>query len=434
MFYFAYTRDDQANNANWPITFLYNGGPGSSSSWIHLGGNGPKRFNFGDEGYTIGSSALEDNAYTLLTDSDIVFIDPINTGYSRVAAGVPTTTYDGLQQDAGSIGDFMKLYLTTNNRMGSPKFIVGESYGGMRSPVLARYLDEQLHIKLDGVVLISPWLDGIGDMIFNSAGQPADPADDVPYVDYLPEYATIAWYHKKLSSSMQSKTAEEVYEEALKYARTDYLDALTLGDELPASTQSKVLKKLEEFTGLSPAELQTTGIRVGLDYFRTELLKDQGLVFGYYDGRMTAKLADPTTQDPSDAFNPIFAAGFKEYFAGPLKITEAVDYQDEYNWNVWPGAVNAGGIEGGYINVENDLNTLLTNNPTMKFYIASGLFDTVCPAAEVKYMVDHLQPAVAARIQIDHYPAGHPIYFGQISAKQFQGVMSSFLSKQAPLP
>jgi carboxypeptidase C (cathepsin A) len=309
---------------------------------------------------------------------------------------------------------------------------MGESYGGMRSPVLARYLDEQLGIKLDGVVLISPWLDAIGDMIFDSP----DPADDLAYIDYLPEYATIAWYHKKIDPEFAGLTLEQVYEAAVKYAQSDYLDALALGDEVPQATRDAVEKRLSQFTGLPLADVQTNGLRISLDHFRSNILKDTGEVVSWYDGRMHAKVADPENNDPTDALNPIFAKQFTDYFGGILGIRSDLKdgYDDEYNFPSWPGANRAGAIEGGYLNVLTDINKLMTKNPTLKFYIASGLYDLTCPAAEVHFMVDHLDPAVAERIQIGHYPAGHPIYFGQVSAKQYSTEMSTFLTKRAPLP
>jgi carboxypeptidase C (cathepsin A) len=279
-------------------------------------------------------------------------------------------------------------------------------------------------------VLISPWLDAIGDMIFDAS----DPADDLPYVNYLPEYATIAWHHHRIGGGLQRKSLEEVYAAAEAYAKNDYIDALSLGAELPDGQRSKVLKKLGEFTGLSKADLEANGIRIDLDHFRNGVLKDQGQVVAYYDGRMSGKVVDPVKNDPYDAFDPIFTAGMKTYFGGTLGISSDLPYQDMYDPPSWPGANPAGAIEGGYLNVMGDLNTLLSRNPSMKFYIASGLFDLVCPAAEVHFMVSHLKPAVARRIEIGHYPAGHPIYFGQESAAKFAAEMATFLKVRFPLP
>lgn len=426
LFYFSYTRDDHAGDATWPVTFLFNGGPGAPSDWLHLGGMGPKKMDFGPEGITPTTAALSDDKYTLLANSDLVFIDPISTGYSRAAQGVDATQFNGLQQDAQSVGDFVRAYLTTYNRTASPKYILGESYGGMRLPVLSRYLDEQLGIKLSGIIFMSPWLDASGDTNFGGL----DASDDIPYMGYFPAFAAVAWYHQKLDPSFEAQTEEQIFQQAYTFATTDYAEALAQGDGLPADQRTKVIAELSALTGLPTTLFDTSNLRVGVDLFRTSILSSTGDTVAYYDGRMAAKVADPTEQDPYDVFNGLFDTADTSYFTGTLGVTTDLQYASN-NWTTWPGAPDVGGITGGYINVLDDINTLLANNPQLKVFIANGYFDMVCPAGDDLFMINHLAPAAAARFEIHRYPGGHPIYFSDIGHQQFA---SDIVSLYAPAP
>lgn len=427
MFYFSYTRDDKSGNSAWPVTFLFNGGPGSPSDWVHLGGLGPKTMDFGPEGIQPTTGTLYDDPYTILASSDIVFIDPISTGFSRPAQGIDPSEFNGLNQDADSIGDFINGYLTLNKRTASPKFLIGESYAGMRIPVLSRYLDEKLGIKLTGISFISPWLDAMGDTNFGDF----DPADDVPFIGYLPEYATSAWYHHNLSADQQAKDVETIYTEAETYANEGYAEALAQGDDLSYDDKDAAIRQISTLTGLSHDIVANHNLRVGPEVFRVEVVKDQGAVVGYYDGRMQEVVADPNTQDPYDLFNPVFNTA-DGYFTTTLGVVTDLAYAGN-NWNSWPGENAQNQIQGGYLNVLTDITTLLTNNPSLKVYVASGLYDMVCPPAEVHYMIRHLKPEVASRMDIHHFQAGHPIYFGSISHKIFAEDMAKFMASDSSM-
>lgn len=419
MFFFAYTRDDHQGDKSWPVAFLSNGGPGSDSDWIHLGGMGPKTINLGAEGTSTSATSIGDDANTLLQDTDLVFVDPINTGYSRVAQGIDVTDYDGLDQEADSIGDFIMGYMTQFGRQSSPKYVVGESYGGMRLPVLNRYLDEKLNIKTAGLIFISPWLDSIGD-------DTEDMADDLPYVTLLPQFAATAWYHNKLPATMQEKDVATVFNEAEAFANDGYISALAEGDSLSSADSSNIATTLASYTGLTAKYIQDQNLRISADTFRVQLLKDQNLTLSYYDGRMSAVLTDPTTQDPTDAFNGIFASIEAVYFPKTLGIQTDLPYQSN-NYPQWPGAPTDT-IDGGYMRVLSDLTTTMQNNASLKVFMANGYYDFVCPPGEVHYMVDHMPAAVASRITKATYPGGHPVYFGTTARGNFVQDLSPMFS------
>jgi carboxypeptidase C (cathepsin A) len=427
LFFFAYTRDDHAGDRNWPLAFVFNGGPGAPSEWQHLGGQGPKTLNFGPEGITPGAATLADDPNTLLAYADLVFIDPIGTGYSRPASGVDLTQFDGLDADAGSIGDFIQGYVAQFGRAASPKYLVGESYSGMRLPVLGRYLDEKLGMKMTGIAFLSPWMDAIADDVFGITDQ----ADDIPYTTYLPEYATIAWYHQKLAPDLQEMTLEQVYAAAQTFADTTYLDALSAGDDLPADQKAKVAADLSRFSSLDAAAWSQANLRLSLGDFRNGVLKSAGQVVGYYDGRMQGTVANPGIDDPYDAFDPLFKGAEAGYFSGTLGIQTDLPYATN-NWQSWPGANASGSIQGEYLGVLDDIDTLLANNPDLKVYVASGLYDLVCPAAEVQYLLRHLKPETAQRIKVGHYPAGHPIYFGSVAHAQFNTDLGALMGSAHP--
>jgi len=422
LFFFAYTRDDHKGDASWPISFLSNGGPGSSSDWIHLGGLGPKVIDLGQEGISTEPTTLIDNGSTLLADSDLVFVDPINTGYSRPAKGVDPSSYDGLNQEADAIGDFIAEYLQGFGRLASPKYIVGESYGGMRLPVLGRYLDEKLAIKVNGLIFISPWLDAIGD-------DTSDMADELPYVTLLPEYAASAWYQKKLSPELEAKSVAEVYSEADAFANGDYLAALTEGDTLSQGAREQIASALAGYTGLSVQAVESQNLRISTDAFRVGLLKDRGLTLSNYDGRMAAAISNPDTQDPTDALNPIFAGIEASYFPRALGIQTDLPYQGN-NWTSWPGAPTDQ-IQGGYLQVLDDLTTFMRNNPTVKVSMSNGYYDFTCPPGEVHYLVNQLPIDVESRITLAIYPGGHPVYFGSVARAAFVGAIAPMFSEAA---
>src|SRR5215470_15841895 len=274
IFYMAYTRDGVAPGRR-PITFTFNGGPGSSSVWLHLGAIGPRRVVMGDNGEPLPPPyRLVDNEYSWLAFTDLVFIDPVTTGYSRPAPGEKPEQFHGVQEDIESVGEFIRLYTTRYARWASPKFLAGESYGTTRAAGLSGYLQDRFGMYLNGIVLISS--------ILNFQTADFNVGNDLPYVLFLPSYTTTAWYHKKLVPELQADFHKAV-EESEKFALNDYTLALMQGARLPDAERQKTVAKLARYTGLSPKFIELNDLRVALPRFTKELLREERRTIGRLD-------------------------------------------------------------------------------------------------------------------------------------------------------
>src|ERR1700746_2024602 len=244
VFYVAYTRDDVSDSAKRPVTFTFNGGPGSASIWLHLGAFGPRRVEMGDAGALLPPPyKLVDNEYSLLDVTDLVFIDPVSTGYSRAVPGEAPKQFHGVQEDIESVGDFIRLYATRSKRWTSPKFLAGESYGTTRAAGLSGYLQQRYGMYLNGIILISS--------ILNFQTAQFDTGNDLPYILFLPTYTAIAWYHKKLPADLESAGLQKALEESRNFAAHEYTDVLMSGDNLPAARRKEIAAKVSRLTGLS---------------------------------------------------------------------------------------------------------------------------------------------------------------------------------------
>src|SRR6266513_4792360 len=259
IFYVAYTKDDVNDPSQRSLTFSFNGGPGSSSVWLHLGLFGPRRVQMGDAGSLLPPPyKLVDNDVSLLDISDLVFIDPVSTGYSRAVPGEAPQQFHGITPDVESVADFIRLYATRNKRWSSPKFLAGESYGTTRAAGLSGYLQQRYGMYLNGIVLISS--------ILNFETAKFDTGNDLPYILYLPTYTAIAWYHKKLAADLQGDLQKAI-EESRKLAVGEYADALMVGDALPRARRSEITLKLARLTGLSPDYIDRTNLRIEITRF-----------------------------------------------------------------------------------------------------------------------------------------------------------------------
>src|SRR5262249_1186773 len=277
MFFMAYTLDDEGARARRPLTFSFNGGPGAASVWRHLGGIGPKRVRMNSDG-TMPPPPYElvDNEFTWLNQTDLVFIDPIGTGYSRAVRPELAAKFFGLQGDIESVGEFIRMYLTRYERWTSPLFLAGESYGTTRASALSGYLIDR-GIAFNGIVLIST--------IMNFETTNFAAGNDLPYEMFLPSYAATAWYHKKLPSDLQSRSVQELVAEVEQWAATDYTRALERGDRMSAQERQEVIAKLSRYTGLSPQFIDNANLRVSLSLFRKELLRAERRSIGRLDAR-----------------------------------------------------------------------------------------------------------------------------------------------------
>jgi carboxypeptidase C (cathepsin A) len=403
-FFAAYTRDDIEDKTKRPVTFAFNGGPGSSSVWLHLGIVGPRRVYMTDDGYMPQPPfKLVDNEFSLLDVSDLVFIDPVSTGFSRPVEGQKAREFHGFQKDIESVGDFIRLYTTRYQRWTSPKFLIGESYGTTRSAGLSGYLQERHGMYLNGIMLVSSILD------FQTAH--FDPGNDLPYILFLPTYAATAFFHGKVRTR---KSLESFLKEVEKFASGEYTLALAKGSSLPARERSRIALELARFTGLSPEYILRSDLRIEIFRFTKELLRDKNRTAGRLDTRFTGMDRDSAGEnfeyDPSMAaiIGP-YTATFYDYVRGELKFESDLPYEI-LNPKVWPWSFAQN--ENNYVNVAETLRKSMSTNPYLKVHVANGYFDLATPYFATRHTFNHLglDASLQDNISMSFYPAGHMMY------------------------
>ncbi len=425
VFFVAYTLDDVTNVASRPLSFVFNGGPGSSSVWLHLGGLAPRRADLTDEGESLPPPyRLVDNESTWLDQSDLVFIDPVSTGFSRPTTKEEAGQFHGLKEDIASVGEFIRLYTTRQGRWLSPKLLVGESYGTTRAAGLSEYLQTRYGLYLNGIVLVSSVLN-FGSLSFA-------PQNDLPYVGFLPGYAVTAWYHKKLSPDLQSRTVHQVAAEARAFAGNEYSLALRHGDGLSAEEQTRVAEGLSRLTSLPTAYWLQHHLKVSDSLFFGQLLRDDGRMLGRLDSRFSGFRYEPGTDateeyDPSDeAVAGPFTAAFNDYVRKDLSFSSDLPY--ETLANVQPWHFGEGG--GGYPDTGEDLRKAMTRNPYLKVWVTCSYYDLATPfyAAELVVAGLNLNPAIRSNLRITDYEAGHMLYIHKPSREKFKADFVSFLN------
>ncbi|HJW92820.1 MAG TPA: peptidase S10 [Thermoanaerobaculia bacterium] len=379
VFFVAYTRDG-ADAAKRPVTFSFNGGPGSSSVWLHMGCLGPKRVAYGDdEGHAAPPpSHLVDNEATILDVTDLVFIDPITTGYSRAIPVKEDTKYHGFEGDLDSVGEFIRLWTTRNNRWSSPKFLAGESYGTTRAAGLSGWLQDH-GIFPNGIILISS--------ILNFQTARFETGNDLPYELFLPTYTAIAWYHHKLPADLQSKSIADVTSEAEQFAIGPYASALMRGDALTDAEKNEITQKVARYTGLRPEYVAESNNRIRIDRFDKELLRDRRRTVGRYDGRFIGIDRDAAGErnesDPSySAVHGAFTAVFNDYVRRELKFESDLPYEILTS-RVRPWSYDK--YENRYLDVSETLRDAMTENQYLHVYVANGYYDLATPFAATKY-------------------------------------------------
>jgi carboxypeptidase C (cathepsin A) len=435
IFSVAYTRSDMKDVHQRPIAFLYNGGPGSASVWLHMGAFGPRRVVTPNaESAPPPPYQVEDNANSLLDKTDLVFIDPVGTGYSRAVGKAQDKDFWGIDADVKSFAQFMNIYVTRNNRWNSPKFLIGESYGTFRSAALSNYLQSNDGMYLNGIVLISTVLD-LGTLSFNTG-------DDMPYIFYLPSYAATAWYHKVLEDRPADLSA--FLNEVKQFASTEYAQALMKGSKLPGPERDQVLKKLSRYTGLGEDYLRKADLRVNLPQFMAELQRSRGLTTGRLDARFsgpqTDLLAEFAAYDPLEtATTGPFTAAFNNYVREELKFTEERKYDvlNESANRQWDWKHHSGENFGfpGSPNVEADLLQALVANPHLHVQAENGLFDLATPFFATEYTMDHLglPEKLRGNIDLEYYEAGHMMYLRSDSLGKLKTNISSLIDKSDPM-
>jgi carboxypeptidase C (cathepsin A) len=407
IFYVAYTADNAGSKAKRPLTFVFNGGPGSASIWLHMGSFSPVRVKFADDKGNAPAPPYEyeDNPYTWLGFTDLVFIDPVSTGYSRPAKGVQASDFHGYNEDLASVGDFIRLYVTQGQRWGSPKFIAGESYGTTRAAGLSGYLQSRYGIYLNGITLISSVLNF--QLIDFSHG------NEMPFVFFLPTYATTAGYHHKLTADLESLTPAELTRRAEVFAGGTYATFLMEGDNAPAELTARVVDSLHYFTGLSTTYIQQSKERINAFRFFKEVLRDEGKTVGRYDSRFTGEDIDDagerSTFDASDVnLTGLFVAAFNNYVRKDLGYKNDIPYESTANVRPWDYKP----AENEYLDVSETLRSAMTQNPHLHVNVVCGYYDLATPVYNAEYMVSHmgLRPDVRGNIILSYYAAGHMVY------------------------
>jgi carboxypeptidase C (cathepsin A) len=425
-FFVAYTKDGEADKTQRPLTFAFNGGPGSSSVWLHLGLVGPRRVFMTEEGYMPQPPfKLVDNEYSLLDVSDLVFIDPVSTGFSRPVEGQKAREFHGFKKDIESVGDFIRLYTTRFQRWTSPKFLIGESYGTTRAAGLSGYLQDRHGMYLNGIMLVSAILD------FQTAV--FDPGNDLPYILILPTYAATAYYHGKVKTR---KSLESFLKEVEEFASGEYTLALGKGDTLSSKERSSIAQELARFTGLSEDYVLRTNLRIEIFRFVKELLRDRKRTVGRLDTRFTGSDRDNAGEnfefDPSMAaiIGP-YTATLYDYVRGELKFESDLPYEI-INSKVWPWSYAQN--ENNYVNVAETLRKAMSTNPYLKVHVANGFYDLATPYFATRYTFDHmgLETSLRSNISMSYYLAGHMMYIHIPSLVTLKANLAEFIHNALP--
>jgi carboxypeptidase C (cathepsin A) len=419
MFVTAYTLDG-ADPLTRPVTFAFNGGPGSSSVWLHLGLLGPRRVLMGDAGELLPPPyGLADNAETLLAHSDLVFIDPVSTGYSRVVEGGKPAEYHGFQRDLESVGELIRIWTSRNGRWLSPKYLAGESYGTLRASALASYIQRRFGLYLNGIMLISSVID-MATIRFSEG-------NDLPVALYLPTYAAIAHYH----GLHGTRPIADVLREAEALAQRDYPYGLALGARLPAVERTELVRRVAEVTGLSQTYVDQVNLRIEHRRFFRELLRSRGQVVGRLDGRFIGYEPDDggehPSYDPSNiAIGGPYSSALNYYVHGELGYRSDLPYEILTD-RVQPWSYSE--FEGRHVTVTSMLGEAMRHNPHLRVYLACGYYDGATPYFAAEYAFAHLDVPEhqRANVEVHYYDAGHMMYVHEPSRLRQSASLADFV-------
>jgi carboxypeptidase C (cathepsin A) len=421
MFFTAYKLKDSAGKR--PVTFVFNGGPGSASLWLHLGLVGPKRVKMEPDGMMPPPPyEMVPNDESLLPETDIVCIDPVGTGFSRPAKPEYGSKFWGVHEDIRSVGEFIRSYLTIENRWLSPVFVLGESYGGIRGSGLAQWLN-QYGIGLNGLILISPYING--------SVQDGGKANELPYAFYMPTFAAAAWYHHRLSAEYEKMPVGQLVKKVQDWVYDEYLPALSRGQSLSPERRARILKQLQAYTGMSKTFLEDTNLRINsFDYFK-ELLRDKRYTVGRYDARFKGLDRVWNTQgpdyDPSDsAITPPFTSCMNDYLRNDLGYKTNLRYYVLGEGLTGPWKFD----EGSLPDTSESLRSAMHQNPYTKLFVAMGYYDLACPLGTVEQILHEMEldPRLASNVSRGYYAAGHMMYLDTESRKKLHSDLAKFIA------
>jgi carboxypeptidase C (cathepsin A) len=429
IFFVAYTLDGVEDPGRRPITFSFNGGPGSSSVWLHMGVLGPRRVLMGDAGQALPPPyRIGPNEHSLLDATDLVFIDPVSTGYSRAVPGEKANQFHGLQKDIESIGDFIRLYATRYKRWASPKFLAGESYGTTRAAGLSGYLQQRHGMYLNGLILVSA--------VLNFQTLEFDAGNDLPFILFLPTYAATAWYHRRLNSVLQRKSLRDMLNEVEAFAIGEYATALLRGAALPAPERARVVRRLASYTGLTPDYIERSDLRVRDYRFVKELLRPEQRTVGRLDSRFTGvdrdAAGEATEHDPSySAIIGPYTAALYQYVRGELGFESDLPYEiltgRVQPWSYAPH-------ENRYVDVADTLRQAIAMNEHLRVYVANGYYDLATPHFATEYTFNHLGlgPDQRSNVRMGYFEAGHMMYVHQPSLARLKQELAAFIGEAVP--
>ena len=445
MFYVAYFRRDAAGGPR-PITFLFNGGPGSASVWLHMGAFGPKRVETANARHSAPPPyRLVNNDQSLLDVSDLVFIDAPGTGFSRIAGEDKEKSFYGVDEDAHAFAEFITAFLSKYKRWNAPKYLFGESYGTTRAAVLVRRLQDDPGVDFNGIIMLSQVL----AYNFYPDNPKTAPGNDLPYQLGLPTYAATAWYHNQPADKRSTDVPPALLAEVERFAMGEYAMAMAAGSSLDTATRDTIATKLSTYTGLSADYWRYADLRVGVDEFRQELLRGRGLIVGASDTRFSGHALDRMSKkaghDPTDAaIASPYVSSFNDYTRRVLRYGEGKTYRPSVNdigdqWSFrhqTPGGQESDPPFDRAVNVMLDLAHALKTNPLLKVQLNAGYFDLLTPYFQGKYETRHLPlpPDLRANIEYRCYHSGHMVYLTTEAREQLHDNVADFIERTANLP
>ena len=427
IFFISYTNTDAKRPEDRPIMFSFNGGPGSSSVWLHMGLLGPRRVLLGEDGTPPPPPyRLVGNEYSLLDVTDLVFIDPVTTGFSRPVPGEDPKQFHGVDEDIRWVGEFIRLFLARNGRWASPKFLIGESYGTTRAAGLSGHLQERHGIYLNGIILISS--------ILNFQTTSLAHGNDLPYALFLPSYTATAWYHGMLDERFDGDLAAAL-SEAEEFSFGEYSSVLLLGDRVPKERYERVVDRLAGLTGLSREYIRQTNIRINIRRFTKELLRGRRLTVGRLDGRFTGYDRDAAGERPE--FDPSYASIYGPYSAMLNDyVRRELGFESDLPYEILTGKVypwNFGRYKNRFVNVAGTLRSAMTQNPALRVYVANGYYDLATPYLATRYTFDHLglEGGLGGNITMGYFEAGHMMYIHLPSLMALSTDLKTFIQEAA---
>lgn len=429
MFFVAYTVEQAPDAPPRPLSFAFNGGPGSASVWLHMGALGPKRIDLNDDG-TMPAPPFRviDNPDTWLTETDLVFVDPVGTGFSRASKEEFDQKFWTAKGDIESVGEFIRLYLNQSNRWDAPLFLIGESYGTYRAAGLAGHLIDK-GIAFNGIILVSAVLSML------TVRMQGDRGNDLPYCLFVPTYTATAWYHRALPEDLQSRDLSDVLAEVEAWVMSDYLVALAKGDALPDDERSSIATALARYTGLSERYIEGSRLRINIMRFCKELLRDRDLTVGRLDSRFTGTdllgVSEYPEFDPSLAGpTPPFTSAFNQHVRKNLGFEtdlmfEAISMKVNEKWEF--------GAKGQPPETAEALRTALARNPFLKVLVACAYYDLATPYFAIQYTVDHMGIARHLRdnVSYTYYNAGHMMYIDREERGKLKSDIAAFVRDAA---